>query len=172
MGWTKYFRRSTSSKYSRVPTSFGECRMLHGRLFQKSRTRSIGTSAKLDSAAIVRRRRSPEACEDVRRQVGRAAAVREVVDPGSAGQLLRKDSPEVHDEHPASLRLEVGGGKLYEFGIRRRDDDDIRVAQTVAGAVENQHAAAELEVRRLTGQRVVGEHARSMLEERLRDHDR
>ena len=44
-GSTKYLRRSTSSKYSRVPTAFGECRMLQGRAFQKSRTaddRNVG----------------------------------------------------------------------------------------------------------------------------------
>ena len=33
-GSTKYFRCSTSSKYSRVPTSRGEWRMLQGRSFQ------------------------------------------------------------------------------------------------------------------------------------------
>ena len=33
-GSTKYLRASTSSKYSRVPTGLGECRMLHGRWSQ------------------------------------------------------------------------------------------------------------------------------------------
>src|SRR6476619_3509315 len=39
-GSTKYFRASTSSKNSAEPTGFGECRMLHGRASQYSRTAS------------------------------------------------------------------------------------------------------------------------------------
>src|SRR5262249_14698744 len=96
---TKYLRCSTSSKYSRVPTALGECRMLQGRAFQKLRTASIGTSANGWSASMVCRRPVPQLLEQIAGgPCGRAAPVRDVFDSWSAGQLGREDSPEVDNQ--------------------------------------------------------------------------
>ena len=46
-GSTRYFRASTSSKYSRDPTGFGECRMLQGRASQYRWTSSRDAGAEL-----------------------------------------------------------------------------------------------------------------------------
>ena len=59
-GSTKYFRASTSSKYSFEPTGFCECRMLHGRASQYRRTSAIDFSVEpwgsLDGTAASRSR--------------------------------------------------------------------------------------------------------------------
>src|SRR5262249_26317325 len=139
---TKYLRCSTSSKYSRVPTALGECRMLQGLAFQKLRTASIGTSANGRSASMVCCRPVPQLLEHIAGAgpCGRTAAVRHVFDSWSAGQLGREDSPEVDNQHRPPIRAEVARRQLFEFGIRRGDQDYVGVAETITGRVHDQRA--------------------------------
>src|SRR5438874_3766735 len=105
---TKYFRCSTSSKYSRVPTAFAECRMLHGRVFQNVRTASIGTSANDCLGSIMCRRLAPELFEDLCRKIaGGPAPVRQVLDALGAVELFRKRPPEINHKHGLPCAAEI-----------------------------------------------------------------
>src|SRR5947199_5932212 len=144
-GSTKYLRRSTSSKYSRVPTSRGEWRMLQGRRFQKSRTAPIDTPANGGLRTIGIHGFSPQRLQRVRRIIAaRSAPVGDVAKARIVHDLGTEDSPQVdHDGRPIA-GTEVGRCEAPELGVGRGNDHQIGVAQAVLWRIENQRAPVEL----------------------------
>src|SRR5712691_1121807 len=123
-GSTKYFRASTSSKYSRVPTSLGECRMLHGLASQKARTSLIGTSVNGCLRSIMNRRFGPELVErGVVAAIPWSAPVRDVLNTAGTGQLSAENSPEIDHRDAAALGAEICGRELDELRIGCRNQD-------------------------------------------------